>query len=153
LNESRENQARTARRGRDPDLTLAHRGRLDSLADWAREILAGVMAVAELIDRAETGDSYVAAVREMGRLVSDPDLTPSARILAELKDSAASFFEFGMAAARGHKSYFMMTEPIPAERHILLEREATESLKKQRAMEASDTLSFAEYVARYFANG
>ena len=153
LDESRDNQARTARRGREPGLVLKRSGRPIGLVEWAREILAGVAAVAELIDRAKDVDNYGAAVREMGKLISEPELTPSARILADLRANDASFFEFSMAAARGHKSYFMMTEPIPAERLALLEREAAESIDRQRAIEAADDRTFAEYVARYFANG
>ncbi len=153
LDESRDNQARTARRGREPGLILKRNGRPVGLAEWAGEILAGVAAVAELIDRAEDVDSYGAAAGEMGRLVSEPELTPSARILADLRDNDASFFEYSMAAARGHKSYFMTTEAIPTGRLVLLEREAAESLDRQRAIEAGDDRTFAEYVARYFANG
>jgi glutamate--cysteine ligase len=153
LDEARDNQAEVARRGREPGLVLRRDGRSIGLAAWAGEIVAGVAAVAELIDRAEATDSYRAAADEMGRLVVEPAMTPSARVLEDLCTAGASFFEFSMGAAVGHRDYFAKTEPIPPARLALLDAEAVQSIARQKAIEAADDLSFDEYVAHYFANG
>ena len=151
LDESRNNQAATARTGRKPGLELHRDGRAVRLGDWAREIADGVRAVAEILDLADGGDAYAVATSAMQRMVVDAELTPSARLLAELRAADAGFFEFAMAAARGHKDYFLATEPIGADRLAILEAEAGASIEKQAEIEAADDLEFAAYLARYFA--
>ena len=90
------------------------------------------------------------AVAEMAARVEDPDLTPSARLLFELRDAGASFFEFALDVARSHKEYFASIAPLPAERALELEQEARLSLERQHAIEAADDIDFEEYLARYF---
>jgi glutamate--cysteine ligase len=89
----------------------------------------------------------------MDRLVVEPALTPSARVLEDLRTAGAGFFEFSMGVAVGHRDYFAKTEPIPPARLALLDAEAAQSIARQRAIEAADDLSFDEYVAHYFADG
>lgn len=149
--EAAENQARTAKRGRDPALTLVRNGRDVRFGDWAREILADVEQVAGLIDRGDGGDGYAASVEAQRQLVEEPEATPSARIVRELRETGCSFFAFAMATAIGHKEYFASLEPIEAARLEALRQEASASLTRQREIEEADCISLDEYLARYFA--
>lgn len=149
--EAAANQAETARRGRDPSLRLMQDGGQRSLPDWGREIVEGVRAVAEVIDRGNGNDGYRQAVDAQAILLEDPSATPSARVLDELGRSGSSFFEFAMQAARGHKEYFRSLVPLQAQRLEQFERETRGSLERQREIEQADTLSFDEYLERYFA--
>lgn len=153
LDEVKINQAEVARRGRDPSLVLFRDSEATSLRDWAREILEGVAAVAEVIDQAENSDSYAAAVGAMRKLVDEPEATPSARILAELHAQNLSFFDFVLAVAEGHREYFRSIAPLPAERHAEFQREVEESLRRQQDIEAADEIDFGAYLARYFTEG
>jgi glutamate--cysteine ligase len=150
--ESASNQSLVAKQGRDPALRLARDGRDVLLQDWAREIVSKVAPVAELIDRGEHAGSYGDAVAEMAARVADPDRTPSARLLHELRDAGAGFFEFALEVARGHKDYFNSIAPLPDDRARELEREARISIERQNEIEAADGISFEEYLARYFAS-
>lgn len=152
LDETRDNQALVARRGREPGLTLRRDGEAVGSTAWAREIVDGVIAVAELIDRAENSDCYNAAAVDMRKLVNDANLTPSARILHDLHTAGSGFFDFAMGVAVSHRDYFTATEPVPPARVSLLEMEADESIVKQHAIEAADDMSFDEYLSRYFAS-
>lgn len=152
LAESGSNQSLVARQGRKPSLRLARDGRDILLKDWAGEIISGVAAVAELIDREGHSGSYGDAVAEMLARIEDPDRTPSARLLHELRESDASFFEFGLEVARGHKEYFSTIAPLPKARAQELEQEARLSVERQSEIEAADDISFEEYLARYFAS-
>ena len=86
----------------------------------------------------------------MQELVADPDATPSARIIAELRDADCGFFTFALAMAHSHKTYFdSIAEPndaVEAEYH----EEAIDSLKRQAEIEAQDSMSLDEYLANYF---
>ena len=150
--ETQHNQTGTAKQGRDPAFRLQRDGKEVALASWAGEILDKVLGIAELIDASEGGDSYSAATRLMQTVVAEPELTPSARILGELRSADCSFFEFAMSVARGHRDYFASIEPLSAERNELLAREASESLQRQAEIEASDTISLDEYLQGYFSS-
>ena len=151
--ETQYNQTGTAKHGRDPAFRLRRDGKEISLTTWAGEIVDKVLSIAELIDASDGGDSYSAASRLMKSVVQDPDLTPSARILAELRSADCSFFEFAMATARGHRDYFASIAPLSEERNELLVREAAESLQRQAEIEGADTISLDEYLAVYFSAG
>jgi glutamate--cysteine ligase len=149
--EAAKNQAATARSGRDPSLRLTQEGRQRSLPEWGREIVEGVRAVAEVIDRGDGNDSYRQAVDAQAALLDEPSATPSARLLEELGRSGSSFFEFAMQAARGHKEYFRSLVPLQPERMEQFENETRSSLARQREIEQADTLSFDAYLKRYFS--
>jgi glutamate--cysteine ligase len=151
--EALQNQALTAKRGREPGIRLQRNGQPVALSEWAREIVDKVAAVAELVDRHEGDGSYREAVALAASQVAKPETTPSARLLRELRDSKSSFFEFALDLARRHRRYFSSIAPMPRERARQLETEAVESLQRQRDLEAADDLSFEEYLARYFATG
>ncbi len=151
LREATANQSEVARRGRDPALVLYRDGEAISLRDWASEIIESVHAVAEVIDRAEKSDSYVAAVGAMRELVDNPDATPSARMLDELRSANCSFFDFALSVAEGHRDYFSSITPLKSETRDRFEREAKESLARQSAIEEADEISFEEYLENYYA--
>ena len=152
FDESQLNQTLTAKRGREPGLMLQRDGKPVSLHDWASEIVCKVSAVAELVDRCEGDGSYKDAVMLMTGLVEEPDRTPSARLLQELREADCSFFEFALKVARGHKDYFQSIARMPEERARELEGEARQSVQRQHDIEAADSIDFEEYLARYFAS-
>lgn len=148
--EALKNHTATAERGRDPSLELQRDGKIVSLSNWATEILRDVKMVAELIEKGDGPDAYVHAVDAQLQLVSDSELTPSARMLAELKDTGTSFFEFAMTCALGHKQYFEDLTPLAAARNKEFSDEATESIRRQRKIEMSDAVNFEEYLKQWF---
>ena len=151
LEEVKFNQLETARRGRDPQLKLRRDGEAISLTNWASRILDGVMGVAELVDHAENGDSYVGAVNTARELFAESDATPSARVLEELNTAKSSFFDFALSASRGHRDYFASIAAITDSRREELADEARASILRQSDIEASDEIDFDDYLARYFA--
>lgn len=150
--EAKENHTQTARSGRDPAFSLKRDGQQILLVDWAREILDDMVTVTELLDRGVDAAPYTEALRLYRGLVEDPETTPSARLLAELATSGASFFEFSLTAARGHKQYFETLRPVNEARQKEFATEAVASHERQREVESSETISFEQHVARYYAS-
>ncbi len=150
FNEVKRNHTAVAKYGRDPQFRLLRDGGEVRLRDWALEILQKVEAVAGLIDRETESDSYVQAVRRMQVRVEDPERTPSARVLAELRDADCGFFELALDVARRHRDYFAQIAPMSEARRRKLEREAADSLQRQLDIEAADSISLDEYLQRYF---
>lgn len=151
LDEAASNHSLTARRGRDPGLELRRDGRDVPLVAWGEDIVSGVRAVAELIDGALGHGDYVRAVDNQRAKLEDPEATPSARLLAGLREAQAGFFDFAMQATRRNRDYFLSLAPMNPERQAELQEEARGSVRRQREIEASDRLSFDEYLQRYFA--
>ena len=151
LEETRINQTRTAKYGRDPAFVLARDGKDTSLADWAGELLDGVAAVAQVIDSAGEDSGYADAVDAMRAVVADPDATPSARILDELANTGDSFFDFALDVSQRHRDYFASITQLSPAREAEFAAEAQESLARQQAIEAADSESLDEYLQRYFS--
>jgi glutamate--cysteine ligase len=81
--------------------------------------------------------------------VRDIELTPSARTLHELRTNEESFFDFALRMSKVHQSYFRDLFSPNAPRQQQFADEAAESLEQQARIEASDSLSFDEYLERY----
>lgn len=146
------NHSQTATDGRDPGFRLLRDGREVKLRDWAREIVEGVRAIAEIIDRGEGSDAYVKAVDVQKELIEDADQTPSARVLEEMRQGGTGFFHFAMKSAVGHKEYFAALEKPGDDRLKMYEQEVRESLERQRAVEQADEMGFDAYLEKYFSD-
>ena len=68
-----------------------------------------------------------------------------------MKLGKTGFYHFAMSCARGHKDYFAALEPLPEDRLHLYEDEATQSIQRQRDIEAADDISLEDYLAKYFS--
>ncbi|HEC17388.1 MAG TPA: glutamate--cysteine ligase [Sedimenticola sp.] len=145
-----ENLVQTAHRGRDPALRLQRGGEAVSLPEWASELCDVMTGVCDLLDAGDADRPYSRALRQYRELVRDPDRTPSARILAEMRRRGEGFFHFARRISLEHKDYFDGLG-LHRERRAFFEREAAASLERQAAIEASDTLSFDEFLEKYFS--
>ena len=143
------NQVLAAHRGRDPTLRLERDRKAIPLRQWAEELLGRMTAAAEVIDGGSDGPA-AASLRRQQEKVREPECTPSARMLAEMRSNRESFFEHAWRISSEHRDYFKSLTLRP-EREALFLRLSDESLERQREIEAGDDLSFDEFLARYFA--
>jgi len=140
----------TAHRGRDPEFRLGRDDKGHSLATLALEILGAMEGICGLLDDAKGGGEYLASLRAQRAAVQDPDLTPSARMLAEMRERGEGFHVHARRKSEEHGEFFRHLEPDP-ERTRELEAEAEQSLVRQAEIEAQDTGSFADFLAAYSA--
>jgi glutamate--cysteine ligase len=146
------NHAVVAREGRKPGLQLRRDGRPLRMVDWAIEIVDSMRGVCELLDEGDSKRPYTTALELQEEKVRDVSRTPSARTLHELRANEESFFNFALRMSKVHQAYFKdLFSPNPA-RQQEFAAEAAESLERQKRIEATDTLSFDEYLHRYFSN-
>jgi glutamate--cysteine ligase len=146
------NHITVARRGREPGLTLGRDGRAYPMLNWARELLEEIQGVCELLDAGQAGKPYATALAAQAAKIDDVALTPSARLMREMQTSCESFFQLALRMSTLHKSYFLDLYPPNEQRLAELRNEAEESLRAQEAIEASDSISFDEYIQRYLAD-
>jgi glutamate--cysteine ligase len=83
------------------------------------------------------------------RAIEDPTLTPSARMIAELEETGLSFLDYAMSIGHEFAGYFRAMDPELNTNWAMLVDESRESLERQGAIEAADTLSFDQYVENY----
>uniref|UniRef100_UPI003F65DA25 glutamate--cysteine ligase n=1 Tax=Castellaniella ginsengisoli TaxID=546114 RepID=UPI003F65DA25 len=148
--ESQDNFAVVSREGRRPGLLLQRDGCAVGLRDWAQEALDRIEPYARLLD-AHSGDgSHVAALELQRAKAFDPELTPSARLLAALRDDGREFHDWTLAQSQAHWAA-LRQRGLPADTLAAYDAAAQASLAEQAAIEAADTISFEDYVARFHA--
>jgi glutamate--cysteine ligase len=110
-----------------------------------------MQGICELLDDGEASKPYTAALAFQRAKLADFAELPSARLLDEMNRQGMSFFDVALWMSRMHRDYFRELYPPNAGRLAELRAEAEDSLEEQKAVEARDTLPFAEFVARYTA--
>lgn len=146
-----QNHVTVACRGRLPGLVLHSEGRDRPLVDWGRELLEDMQGVCELLDHEEPGRPYRAALESQRAKIEDAACTPSAQLLAEMRESGETFFQFALRMSGVHKGYFLGLYPPDERRLAEFAAAADESRLEQRRIEAGDKEDFAAYLARYLA--
>jgi glutamate--cysteine ligase len=144
------NHGAVARRGREEGLVLRRRGREVPMRDWAAEILREMRGVAELLD-AGRGGTCAAALADCSARLEDPSRTPSARVLAAMRETGQTLGELGLSVSRRYRDHFLGLPPEANSHYPLLEVEAQASLDRQCWIEEHDTVGFDDYLAAYYS--
>lgn len=137
-------------RGRQPGLTLDRDGSEVALTHWARELLQGMGPVADLFDAAVGGGDYHAGLQAQAARVDDAELTPSARILREMRERELPFFRLALGYSETWAEYFLH-RPLAPEVLEALHAETERSLAAQSEIERTDEPSFEQHLDHYFA--
>jgi len=145
------NQHRTAAFGRDPAVLLERHGREVKLTDWAAEILAECAPIAALLDSVHDTSDYGDALRAGQALVQNPDMLPSARVLAAMaREHGNSFAGFTLVQSELAKTKLLKL-PFTGGLQARMEALVRQSLADQAAVEAADTLPFEQYRQQYIS--
>lgn len=142
------NLSLTVSRGREPGLMLERRGEQISLQDWARELLADMAHTAALLDHSHQTSDYSQALQQQVAKAEDPALTPSARILQQMREQSLPFCRFGMQASEKTLELFANSTLTPSRLDHFTAASA-QSLAAQALAEQQDTESFEEFLARW----
>jgi glutamate--cysteine ligase len=137
-------------RGRQPGLLLAGSPGNRPLAQWADELLDEIRPIASLLDSVHGCRDYSATLEEQQAKVTDPGLTPSARVLREMRERDQTFYRFGMNYSQRWAEYFR-ARPLSAELEHAFRTETERSLELQREIEQSDDIGFEQYLKKFYA--
>ncbi len=132
-----ENFNRVALEGRNPQLQILRDNTPILMQDWALQIMDEMQAIAEFMDQANDTLRYSQALGTQRKKIIDPQQTPSARILREMKQCQQSFTEFTMCKSIQNRNYFQARE-LPGERHQYYQTLSRKSHRQQQQMEARD---------------
>jgi glutamate--cysteine ligase len=144
------NHAIVAGQGRKPGLLLRRNNSEISLRDWGRRVCEEMMSVAQLLDQDGDG-GYIDIVETQLNVIMNPELTPSARLVSDLRETRQSMFEYGLQLSQNYAEYFKELTMDLGNYQDMLNKESLESVKRQAAIESEDKISFDEYLEEYFA--
>jgi len=144
-----QNELDVAHKGRDPELKLNRDSTRVKLKDWAQEILNGMQSVAELLDHSKANYPYQASLNRQIEKVLHSDMTPSSRMLDEMRETKEGFYHFAKRMSQKHNQYFTKLK-LSKEKEQFFDKAAADSLIKQAQIEASGAQSLDEYLEDYF---
>lgn len=142
------NLALVVNEGRRPGLALSRDGQSVAFTDWAAELLRDIEHAAHLLDGIHQTDAYSLACTAQQEKVADPALTPSARLLADMRQAGRPFCGFTMSQATATEQYFR-AQRLPEETLQEFQRISRQSLQEQADIEAADTLDFDTFLAQW----
>ncbi|MGN6578535.1 MAG: glutamate--cysteine ligase [Bordetella sp.] len=147
---SADNFATVVKRGREPGLMLDRDCSPIGLRQWGEELLDRIAPYAALYDQTQGGHAYAESLAAQRAKLADAELTPSARLLREVRESRLSFHDYTLRQSGEHAAA-LRAQALPADRAAFYADMARKSIADQAAIEASDEVDFDTYVAKYHA--
>jgi glutamate--cysteine ligase len=139
-----------AREGRRPSLALEMPGGPRPLRDVALELLDAMLSLCDRVLNG-VGDDVRRSVERQRAAVLEPSLTPSARLLDEMSSRGESFVALALRWSRRHRETLQSGPPVSPAMLAVLEHEVKRSLQRQREIEATDQVSFEQYLHAYYS--
>ncbi|MGM0826251.1 MAG: glutamate--cysteine ligase [Pseudomonadota bacterium] len=144
-----DNRRFVVERGRDPALTLIRDGESTSVQEWGEQIFTEMAEVARLLDAVEKGTPHADALEALAPRLKDPELTPSAQLLAQLQAGNGSLSDTLLELAQAQADE-LKAKPMQRSRESLLAQLIDTSHQQQHDIEADDQVSFDEFLRDYF---
>lgn len=144
-----ENQKRMVYSGRDPSLQLYDKGQQRHMREWGRDIMSELSRVALLMDDAKGDDAHQQSIVMERKKLDNDQLTPSAKILHDVKEHGGTFHRWAINQSLAHQQYFTQY-PLSDQQQAEYVALAKASLNQQSVIEGSDRISFEEYLADYY---
>lgn len=143
-----ENIRRTVYQGRNPETLLLNGTEEVALPDWGLSLIAAMGPVADKLDKAHQSTSYSQALATMQQRLEDQQTTPAATLLREMIENNETYFAMAMRKACEQRDYFCAKAPSAGTMARYADL-AVESRQQQAEIEASDSLSFDEFLAAF----
>ena len=146
-----DNFSQVVTRGRDPKLTLTIAEQTHGVAGWGKWLNTQLADMAVLLDKNSKDDCYQNAMKHISPRFEHSENTSSARILNRIIKSQGDNGSLALELSKQYKteleeqSYMIWSEDIFAE-------QKSQSIDKQKQIEAADTLTFPDFLADYFEN-
>ncbi|HZJ95736.1 MAG TPA: glutamate--cysteine ligase [Thiopseudomonas sp.] len=138
------------KQGRMPNLELIRDTQPINLQDWGLELLEQMQACAELLDNSYGMSEHSEALRKQVDKLNNPSLTPSAQVLASMREQQCSFSQFALKQSLQHLQT-LSTPPLDASKAAHYAELARQSHQAQEEIEKQPQCSFDEFMADFLA--
>ncbi|MEE9398446.1 MAG: glutamate--cysteine ligase [Methylococcales bacterium] len=146
----KQNILSVAYEGRNPNLELVRGDQSVKLRQWAKEICESMRGICEVLDSATASQPYSKALEIQIEAIADAGHTPSARILAEMRETGSHFAEFALQTSHEYAHHYH-SEELSSEIDQKYKNHAKMSVEKQLEIEEGDNRSFDDFLACYFS--
>lgn len=147
--EYQENFRGVVRKGRHPDLCLTINNHCVPLKQFASQLLSQIKVYSQVLDSAYETTDHVEVIEQLFEQLDNLDTTFSGRIVKEIESRQDGFFPFAMEISQKNKYYFsqnLLSESLLND----YQKDAEKSHAKKEQIEASDHLSFEEFLTSYY---
>jgi glutamate--cysteine ligase len=145
-----ENEMCVAHAGRDPGLRLHRCGKVIPLKQWGLEVCDEMSSICEMLDNKSNTKMYTQTLSKQREKIINADLTPSAKMLEEMRENKESFHHFAARKSKLHQHYFKQVVLSP-QQQLFFEQQVKLSFEKQKQIEANDNMPFEQYLNAYFS--
>ncbi len=145
-----QNNSLIVNRGREPGLKLTKNDQQLTVPEWGNQLLNDIRQTAAVLDNIAGDTRYSDAVAAQQAKLNNPELTPSAQILAAMQASGLDYEAFILQQSRKHRESIISTG-ISTEQQDYLDQLTVSSMEEQAQIEISDTQNFDNYLADYLA--
>ena len=135
-------------RGREPNLLLSSEGKKRKLKDWSMELINDIKHSACILDNVNQSSEYSLSVSRQEEKIDNPTLTPSGRMLDQMKNENLSFFEFSMEYSKRHSRTLRETK-IDSTFLEHMRSISSKSLLDQKNTEDSDSIEFETFLEQW----
>lgn len=139
----------TVEQGRCPAATLARHGEPVLLTDWAKQLVAEMQPIAEMLDSVNRCKDYTKALAGEMEKILEPDLTLSGRILKMLQDEKIDNGDLAISLAASHKQTLMSSDYKEHDDAFFV-AQADLSKNAQQQAEANDSVDFDTFMQQQF---
>lgn len=141
------NQNAAVMRGRDPELKLNNLGQEVGLRQWANELIVSMTHLAKSMDEAVGNQQYSQALSKQMAKVENPELTPSAQYIAQMKEQDLEFAQLTLQLAQDRAQE--LRQPLGDTLNEEMQLQAQQSLMHQAEIEAGDQIDFSSFLKQY----
>ncbi|MDN6320017.1 MAG: glutamate--cysteine ligase [Marinobacter sp.] len=135
-------------KGRNHEITLCRAGERTPIGEAATALLDRLESLAEVLDGWNGGEVYRKALATQQNVLSGDGQVPSARVIEAMQSSGLGHRDWGMEMAVMHQNT-LRQEGLDASQQAAFAAASKDSLDRQKQVEASDTLSFNEFLEQY----
>ncbi|MCU7797823.1 MAG: glutamate--cysteine ligase [Candidatus Thiodiazotropha sp. (ex Myrtea spinifera)] len=144
---NRHNLNQTAYFGRSSGLKLNNNGKEVSLREWGNQIFDQMQPVAELLDKAHNTNQYLNALKHYQRYLSEPELTPSAKLLSGMREQRESFSGFIQQQSASHHDHYL-SRSLSQARFEYYEALTRQSFRQQRHLECQSEGLYGDHESK-----
>jgi glutamate--cysteine ligase len=146
-----QNLRKVVTEGRRQNLDLNDQGQPRLMLDWAEQLFADLMSMANWMDTAYGSDTYSAVIKEFYQGLLNPNLTYSGKLLNTLLAQQNDCPSYAATLAEQHRRQLAaMDYQFYSEADF--NQMAEQSWQEQDQIEQSDKLSFDQYLEQYFTD-
>lgn len=135
--------------GRSRDCAISLSGQSAPFRQWGSTMLNNMQPLAATLDSLHSTNAFQASLSDQLAKVENPDLTPSARIIADMREKQITFAEFARRQS-DHWNTCFANNRLPASERLYFNELAADSLVQQRTIEKADSIPFEQYLQDFY---